>query len=106
MEAAHEIGQVGEAGFERDLGDRRFVRRQHARRAAQARAQQVLVRRHPDHAREQAQEMPGAQAGLRRGGFEVDVLVCVIVQPQRALTARRRSRAVPATAAPAPVGHG
>src|SRR5207342_537841 len=75
MEAAREIRQIGEAGVERDGGDRTSVIGEHARGMAQARAQQVLVRRHPDHAREQAQEVPRTQAGLFRRRLQVDVLV-------------------------------
>ena len=85
MEAAHEIRQVGETGLQRNVGYRAFLAGEHARGPAQACAQQILVRRDPDHTREHAQEMPRAQAGLRRGCFEVDVLVRVLVEPQRAL---------------------
>ena len=74
------------------------VVRQQARGAAQARAHQILVRRHAEHAREEAQEVERAEPGLAGRGGQVDRLVRVRVEPERGLDG---AAAVPRRARPA-----
>ena len=56
MERAHEVRQVAEADVERDVADRARFIGEESRRASQPRADQVLVWRHAEHGREDAQE--------------------------------------------------
>jgi hypothetical protein len=65
--------------------------REQARRAAQPRAHEVLVRRHAERAREHAQEVERRERDRARRALEIDVLVRVLVEPARASIARRRS---------------
>ena len=83
MEGAHEVRQVGKADIECDIADRPIVGRESAGGAAQARTQQVLMRRHADDARKQSQEMKGTQPRLTRGTVEIDGLVRVRIEPER-----------------------
>jgi hypothetical protein len=83
VEGAHEIRQIAEADIECDIADRPIVGRESAGGAAQARTQQVLMRRHADDARKQSQEMKGTQPRLTRGTVEIDGLVRVRIEPER-----------------------
>jgi len=85
MEGAHEVGKVGKADIEGDVGDRAIVVGQQARCMAQTRAHQILVRGHADHFREQAQEMERAQFSLARCAAQIDLLVRMFVEPHRRL---------------------
>ena len=75
----------------------RVVVGEQARGAAQARADQVLVRRHAEHLGEEPQEVEGAEPGLARRALEVDRLVRVRVDPERRLD---RAAAVARAGAP------
>ena len=85
VEGADEIGEIGEAHVERDVGDGARVLGEEARGAAQARAYQVLVRRHAEHAREEAKEMEWRQTDFSSDGFEIERLVGVVVEEERSL---------------------
>lgn len=80
-EAAHEVRQVSEAAVQRHLRHRPRVLGQQPRGTAQAAADQVLVRRDADHAREQAQEVVAAAADLRGGRIQVNRFGAVGVDP-------------------------
>ena len=72
MKRAHEIGEIGEADVERDVGDRR-VSSASRRAACRSRAaHQVLMRCHAEHAGEQAQEVKGADPRLARCALEIN----------------------------------
>ena len=71
----------------------RAVVGEQARRVAQARAHQVLVRRHAEHAREESQEVERAEAGLApRCSRSIGSCERASIQSAGS-TARRRSRA-------------
>ena len=82
MEAAHEIGEVAEADVIGDVGDGARHLRQQARRPPQPRADKILVRRHPQHAREEPQEMKRAEPGLRRRALEIDGIPGMGIDPE------------------------
>src|SRR3546814_2302038 len=65
-----------------DVDDRPRVLEQQPRGAPQPCAQQILMRRHAEHAHEQSQEMERAQVRLARHRFKVDVLRRTRVDPQ------------------------
>src|SRR5882724_11432442 len=64
MKGAHEVGEIAEPDVEGDVGDRAGALRQKARRAAQPRAHQVLVRRHAEDLCEEPQEMKRPEPDL------------------------------------------
>src|SRR5262249_21702294 len=72
---AHEIGEIAEADIERDVSHRPRIVGAQARGAAPARADQILVRRHAEHLREQTQEVERAHARFFRRPGEIDRLV-------------------------------
>src|SRR6266404_748641 len=82
MERAHEVREVAEADVVRDVGDRALVFRQEARRAAHARADEILMRRHAEHGGEEAEEVEAGEAGLARRPLEIDLLVRVRLDPE------------------------
>jgi len=82
-EAAHEVRQVAEAAVQRHLRHRPRVLGQQPRGVAQAAADQVLVRRDADHAREQPQKVVAAAADLCGGGVQVHRFGAVGVDPVR-----------------------
>ena len=85
MEGAHKIGKVAEPDRKGDIGDRIRAVGQQASGAAQSGAHQILMRRHPEHPREQPQKMEGAEPGLLRRTIEVDRLMRIGVDPGRRL---------------------
>ena len=83
LEGAHEVRQVREADVERHVGhDCASDRPAGAPRAAGG-AHQILVRRDPEHAREQPQEVERAETRLPRHALEIDGLVGMLVEPER-----------------------
>ena len=85
MKRAHEIREIAEADVERDIADRTRIVSEKSRGAAQAGADQILMRRHAEHAREHAQEMECAETGIVRGAIEIERLVRAIVDAKRGL---------------------
>src|SRR6185295_18286912 len=82
MEAADEVRQVAEAALVGDVADRPAIVGQHARRAPQPRAHQILMRCHTEDAREEAQEVKWAQACLPRGLLQIDRRLRIAIDPQ------------------------
>ena len=78
MEGAHEVGEVAEADVVGDVGDRATVVGQQAGGAAQAGADEVLVRRHAEDSAEQPQEVEGAEPGFGGGRIEIDRLMGMV----------------------------
>ena len=85
MEGAHEVREVGEARGVGHVGDRAVVLAEEPGGAAQAGADQVLMRGHAEDLAEGAQEMEGREARVARRVLEVDRLVGVGVDPERRL---------------------
>src|SRR5262249_4785476 len=104
MERSDEIRQVSKADVECNLADRPAVVDQQTRSAAQAAADEILVRRDPMHPEEEAEKVKDADAGDIGRRLEIDGLVRVRVDPEggndRALSIARgghpRSRDVAA----------
>src|ERR687887_2758701 len=65
-EGAYEVREVGEARLQRHVGNGDVLLREELRRAREAKAQQVLMRRHAEHALEDAQEMERRETRLAR----------------------------------------
>lgn len=84
-EGADEIGEVGEAGFIGDIGDGPVATGQEIGGAAQAGADQILVRRHPEDAGEEPEKVEGAQARHRRRAVQSDGLIGMGIDPQSGL---------------------
>src|SRR4051812_27904517 len=74
VEGTDEVGDVAESDVEGDIGDRGRPVRQQPRRAAESRADEVLVRRDSEDAREQPEEVERAQARPGCGGDQIDGL--------------------------------
>src|SRR3954452_21194018 len=83
MEGAHEIGEIAKAHVERDVGDGPAISGQHTGRVTQTRAHQILVRRNPEYAREQPEEVEWADISLPRRPVQIDLLMRMGVNPQR-----------------------
>src|SRR5881397_863528 len=80
---ADEVRQIPEADVERDLRDRPAPGAgQQPRRMAHSGADQVLMRRHTEHQREQPQEMKGAEAARPGHASEVERFVRVCIHPE------------------------
>src|SRR5688572_7799953 len=84
-EAAHEVGEVGETDVERDVGDGPVIVGQQPRGMAQAAAHEVLVRRDAEHGGEEAQVVPGAEAGTLGLRGQVDGGSGMRIEPERRL---------------------
>ena len=98
VEGADEVREVAEADVVGDVGDRALVVGQEPRGAAQPRRTRYWCGVTPSAAREEAQEVEGAQPDLAGGVVERQRLVRVRVEPERrfdgaAAIARRRRRA-------------
>src|SRR4051794_32506146 len=85
MERPHEIREIGEADIEGDVGHRAIAVGKEPRRAAKARAHQVLMWGHADDLREEPQEVEGAEPDLVRRPLEVDRLVRMDVEVKGSL---------------------
>ncbi len=85
MECAYEIGEITEPDVERDIGDRTATLGQQTGRMAQSGTDQILVRRYPEHPREQPQKVEGAEPDLARRTFQVKGFVRMLVNPERRL---------------------
>ena len=81
VESPHEVREVPKADIERDVRDRPIVAAEERRGTSQARAHDVLVRRHAEHAGEEPEEMIRAQSRVAGGAAEIDFLVRVLVEP-------------------------
>jgi hypothetical protein len=85
MECAYEIGEITEPDVERDIGDRTATLGQQTGRMAQSGADQILVRRYPEHPREEPQKVEGAEPDLARCTVQIKGLVRMLVNPKRRL---------------------
>src|SRR5688572_16848258 len=73
--SAHEIGQVGEAGFQSNARNGLVSLDQHARRPPQPGADQVLMGCHAEHRRKQSEEMKRAELHLSSRALQRNILV-------------------------------
>ena len=81
MERADKVGQIGKSDVERNIGDRTVFVDQQPRRPTQPRAYQILMRRHPEHLREQPQKVEWAKPGGASNAVEIERLVRVLIEP-------------------------
>jgi len=91
MEAAQEIGEIGEARVIGDIGDRALILGQQTGGPAQPRADEILMRRHAQNFGEEPQEMKRAEPDLRRRGLEADGILGMGIDPERG---RNRAAAI------------
>ena len=83
METAHEIGEIGEADIERDSRDGTLRIGQKPGCVTQARADKILMRRHAQHIREDAQKMKHAETAFPRDPAEIHVVARMRLDPVR-----------------------
>src|SRR5262249_16843212 len=81
MERPHEIRQIAEPGVVGVGGEGLIAAGREARRGAQARREQVLMRRDADDRGENAQEMECAHTGLGGNRRQIDGFLEVSVEP-------------------------